>query len=180
MSDSQQQPWSDNPNAPKIPYYAYLDEKAWFAGIVVSSILYGTPKTRSSIHAHFICSVNLGIIIVLFFKCMVALFNPAHRRGERVKWGLVSYTAIMFALVTIETATNLDVQSASSIDNREFPGIDDLIPPGSYGYQLFISPEALSIIPNVMFLLNNWLADGLLVSSPFGTSFARCLTPPPY
>ena len=128
--------------------------------------------TWPSIHAHLVCSVILGIIIALFFKCMVALFNPAHQRGEHIKWGLVSYTAVMFALVTVGTATNLHVQSASYIDNREFPGIDGLLPPGSYGYQLLIAPEALSTVPNVMFLLNNWLADGLLVSSPFGTSFA--------
>ena len=171
MSDSQPQPWSVNPNTPKMPYHTYLDEKTWFAGTVVGSILYGTPKTRSSIHAHPACSDILGIIVILFFKCMVGLSDPAHRRGDHVKWGLVSYTVIMFALVTTETATYLDIQSASYIDNSKFPGIDGLIPPGSYGYQLFISSEALSIIPNVMFLLNSRLADGLLVSPLLDVSF---------
>ena len=44
MSDLEEQPWSDNPNAPKIPYYIYRFEKTWFAGVLISSILYGTPK----------------------------------------------------------------------------------------------------------------------------------------
>ena len=111
--------------------------------------------------------------IVVFFKCMAALFNPDHRRGEGVKWGLVSYTAVMFSIVTILTAINLDFQSISYIDNREYPGINGLIPPGPLGYQQLIVPEAISIIPNVMFALSNWLADGLLVSSLFGTVFTR-------
>ena len=37
--------WSDNPNAPDIPYYQYVDEKFIFAGTLVGSILYGTCKT---------------------------------------------------------------------------------------------------------------------------------------
>ena len=59
MSDSQEQLWSDNPNAPNIPPTTYFAEKAYFAGILVSSVLYGTPKaphTRPSIRAHFVRS----------------------------------------------------------------------------------------------------------------------------
>ena len=42
--DMQHPPWSDNPNAPKIPYHLYFDEKASFAGSLVASIIYGTSK----------------------------------------------------------------------------------------------------------------------------------------
>ena len=59
---------------------------------------------------------------------------------------------------------NDDIQSISFIDNREFPGVGDTIPPGPLGYQLFIYSKPITIVPNLMFLLNNWLADGLLVS----------------
>ena len=108
----------------------------------------------------------LGVVIILFLNCIAALFDPVHRRpGERIKWGLVSYTAAMFSIVTVLTAVGIDVQSISYVDNREYPGIEGVIPPGSNGYQLFISREALSVIPNVMFFSNSWLADGLLVSS---------------
>ena len=44
MWDTQHRPWSDNPNAPKISYHLYFDEKAHFAGSLVNSILYGMPK----------------------------------------------------------------------------------------------------------------------------------------
>ena len=61
MSDSREQPWSDNPNAPKIPHYVYIEEKCKFAEVVISSVLYGMPKTppptRPSIRDYFICLV---------------------------------------------------------------------------------------------------------------------------
>ena len=94
---------------------------------------------------------------------MAALFHPFNRREDGIKWGLVTYTVSMFAIVTIFTAMNLDIQSISFIDNREYAGDGDTIPPGPLGYQLFIYSKAITIVPNLMFLLNNWLADGLLV-----------------
>ena len=109
---------------------------------------------------------TLGVLIVLFFQCITALLSPAHRRGDPIKWGLVSYTALIFSLMTIQITTELYVQSLSYIDNREFPG-DDVSPPGPYGYQTHIAPEGIVVMQNVPFVLNNWLADGLLVSSLF-------------
>ena len=109
----------------------------------------------------------LGIIIVLFFQCMVALFNLIHRRGERIRRGLISYIAVMFSLATVQIALSLEIQSISYTDNRTFSGIKDLIPPGPLGYQVAISADALSVVPDVAATLNNWLADGLLVSSLF-------------
>jgi len=134
------QSWTDQSYA----HALYLAEKAFFAGNLVGSILY-------------------GIIIVLFFECMAALFNPAHRGGEGIKWGLVSYTVVMFLLITVKTAMNLDVQSISFIDNREFPGTEEVPTPGPYGYLWLVSLRAIRIIPTAIFPLTNWLADGLLL-----------------
>jgi len=54
MSD--EKPWSNNPNAPQIPYELYFGEKANFAGILIGAILYGTrmasQPTHSSVDAH--------------------------------------------------------------------------------------------------------------------------------
>ena len=111
--------------------------------------------------------------MVLFFQCMGALFNPIHRRRNGIKWGLVSYAVAMFVFVTVFTAMNDHIQSISYIDDREFPGVEGVFPPGPLGYQLFIYSDVISIIPNLMFLLNNWLADGLLVGPLFDVAFAR-------
>lgn len=109
-------------------------------------------------------SVILGIVTVLFFQCMVALFNPANRKGKRsIKWGLVVHTAAMFSIVTIFTGMVLNVLSISHIDNREFPGNDSFVP-GPIGYKLLIYAKPIHLVPNLALQLNQWLADGLLVS----------------
>jgi len=169
MSDSQEQPWSDNPNAPKISYGLYLTEKTWFAGTIISSILYGAhmmslsspPSLRT--HCTFV-RFTLGILIVLFFNCMTALFNPAFRRGEGIKWGLVTYTVIMFSLVTVYTATKDHILSICYIDNRDFPDY------GPWGYHESNANTAVWIIARTAFNLNNWMADGLLVGSSFDSA----------
>jgi len=44
MSYTDFKPWSDNPNAPKITYQLYLEEKAYFAGTFIGAMFYGTRK----------------------------------------------------------------------------------------------------------------------------------------
>ena len=94
---------------------------------------------------------------------MSALLDPMNRARWGIKWSLVAHTLAMFSLATIYTGITLDIQSISFIDNREFPG-SDLFPPGPVGYQVFILDKAIGITPSVFAVVNNWLADGLLVS----------------
>ena len=115
--------------------------------------------------------IVLGIVIVMFFQCITALFDPANRRREGTKWALVIYTVLMFSFVTIYTGMISHILSISFVDNREFPGAGDKFPPGPIGYKTFIYPKAITTVPSLMFLLNNWLADGLLVC--FSLSFAH-------
>jgi len=96
------------------------------------------------------------------FQCITALFNPANHRREGTKWGLIIYTVLMFSFVTIRTAMGLNFISIAFIDNREFPGVGDQLPPGPIGYTLSVCPKAASIATNLASLLNNWLAGGLL------------------
>lgn len=107
---------------------------------------------------------------------MGALLNPVERtRG--FKWPFVVHTVAMFSFVTIYTAVNLNIHSTSYIDNRGFPGNEEL-PPGPLGYLFFSYSKRINIIPTLMFLFNNWLADGILVS-PAYRSAAGCLTRAP-
>ena len=177
--------WSHNPNAPMIPYYQYVDEKVIFAGTRIGSILYGTCKTppspppHLSTRAHSVRSVILGIVVVLFFKCTVALLKPTHLRGDGVKWGLVSYTVVMFSFATVFTVTSLTAQSNSYIDNRGLKVTyenEPLVPSayGPYAYKAVPScPTALEFTSDLVFLFNYWLADGFLVSSSFCAVFTR-------
>ena len=57
MSDDSQVPWSDNPNAPQIPYVLYESEKYNFAGILMTATFYG-ELTRVPIHPPLTLSVR--------------------------------------------------------------------------------------------------------------------------
>ena len=165
MSDSSQNPWVNEPNAPRISDRVHSAEKANFAGSLISAICYGTPTpyVRLSMFTLAIWSVILGLIVVLLFRCIGALLNPANRTRGSIKFGLAVYAVAMFIIVTIFTATNLDLQSISYIDNREFSGNSDQPTPGPIGYQLLINSKGISVVSSAMFILNQWLADGLLV-----------------
>ena len=102
---------------------------------------------------------------MVFLKCMAALFNPIYLRGERVKWGLISYTVAIFSSLTVHNAAVFKIESICFIDNRNFPGGDDGIPPGPLGYQLSTASGALNLIAYITFFFSGSLADGLLVSS---------------
>ena len=109
--------------------------------------------------------------IVVFSKCMTALFNPVYRRGEHIKWGLISYTVAMFSSLTVHNAVVFKIESICFINNRNFPGGDGGLPPGPIGYQMFTDSGALDLIAYITFFFNGWLADGLLVSSLFDDAF---------
>ena len=89
---------------------------------------------------------------------MGTLLGPANRTRGAVKWGLVAHTIAMFSSVTVYTGISLDIHSYSYIDIREFPN-------GPLLYQLTGTPVWANAVPSVAFSLNQWLADGLLVSS---------------
>jgi len=95
----------------------------------------------------------------------MALLNPAHRREEGIKWWPVSYTMAMFSFVTVYTAMYLHNLSMSFIDNRQDLHTPFVTFSGPLNYQSKIPHMPLGLLRNVMFNLNNWLADGLLVSS---------------
>jgi len=182
MSETQLKPWSDNPYAPKIPYIIYSSEKTGLAGIFVASILYGKSYTPPpSIRLYVINSFVLGTLVVLFFQCMTALLDPINRKRDGIKWGLVCYTVVMFSCATLATGTAQNLISHCFIDNREFPGFLDIMPPGPIGYQWFIYSKPLSIVPNFASLSNYWLADGFLVGCLFLCPLAHLsnATPPP-
>jgi hypothetical protein len=115
----------------------------------------------------------LGIVIALFFQCMSALLNPVRPTYKGTKWGLVVHTVAMFSLLMIGATTNRSALSTSFVDDREFPGVDTVgFPPGPLGYYFFteLTREVTSTISTLGFPFNQWLADGLLVSSALNSA----------
>ena len=102
------------------------------------------------------------MIIVVLSRSMTAPFNPVYRKEQPIKpWWLVCYTIVIFSLATVLMGVNIDLLSIAYTDNREFPGFDGNLPPGPYGYQLFITPGALNVATNVMFVLSQFLRSSL-------------------
>ena len=70
MVYSREQPWSENPNFPKIPYSVYLVEKAAFNGNIIGSILYGMNErslaARWCISAHFVSRGARRLILPMY------------------------------------------------------------------------------------------------------------------
>ena len=94
------------------------------------------------------------------------MFNPTNRMKASVRWGLAAHTTAMFSFLTIPAAMRFNTQSVGYIDGREFPGVEGALPPGPLGYQYSTYTKAILVVTNIMYPLNQWLADGLLVGSP--------------
>ena len=82
---------------------------------------------------------------------MGALFSPTNRKHKAggIRWGLVALTTAMLLFST--TALTLSVLGSFEF----FPGL--------LAYE--INFDIISVIQFSMFSLNQWLADGLLVSA---------------
>jgi hypothetical protein len=93
---------------------------------------------------------------------MCALLGPAKHTTGSLRWLLVAHTGVVFVFVTVFTAINLEILSTSYIDNRGFPN-DSY--PGPLRYLYLAFSETAGIVSTLTFLMNNWLADGLLVKS---------------
>jgi hypothetical protein len=100
---------------------------------------------------------------------MRALLYPVTHTKGGIRWGLVAHTSTMFSFATIAVGLGLDLQSVSYIEDRDFPGFYGGSAPGPLGYQLLVYSKAINVVPNLMFILNQLLADGLLVSYFFGS-----------
>ena len=110
------------------------------------------------------------MLVVLFFNCMTALFTPANRKRDGIKWGLVSYTVAMFSFVTVHMGIGLHALFTSFIDNHEFTDSNGTLV-GPYGYRLSNHLTVPGTILDLMYILNNLLADGLLVRSFLDVAF---------
>lgn len=95
---------------------------------------------------------------------MGALLNPVNRTKEKIKWGLVIHTVVLFSLTTIGAAVTFDILSLCYTEGREFPG-SHAYPPGPYGYRDIFYSKAINSVPGIAFELGQWLGDRFLVGS---------------
>ena len=94
---------------------------------------------------------------------MIVLLSSSNQMRKGIKWALIAHTVSMFSFLTIPAGISQNVSSVCYIDNRNFPG-SDVAPPGPIGCPDVLFTVGTRISFAVMFPLNQWLADGLLVS----------------
>ena len=121
---------------------------------------------RPSICTHpAVRPIVLGIVVILFFQCIGALVDPANDMRRSVKLGLVAYTAALVSFSTISLAVARNVLSTGFIDIRNFPGTEEY-PPGPLGGTLIFGVDnGRATLVSFPAPVNQWLSDGLLVSS---------------
>ena len=127
------------------------------------TVRYTNPTDLLRALTSFVRSIVPGIVIAFFCQCIGALLSPTNRRHKvgGMRWGLVALTTVMFLSSTTALALNLDALFFGYVSrwtNRNSPTL-----PGPLGS--WFSPGTSSIILANMISLNQWLADGLLVSS---------------
>ncbi|EEB95995.1 hypothetical protein MPER_04946, partial [Moniliophthora perniciosa FA553] len=140
MSDNS----STTPNESLTPGYGPQEpdaiiwlENAGFAGNIMGGIFY-------------------GIVLTLFFQCVAAILNPKNKQPAGPKQVMLTYVFFMFSMGTIFTALNLNLQQRSYIAFRNFPE------GGPIGYSLSQYSTWRGLIPNAVYIITNWFADGLL------------------
>ena len=86
------------------------------------------------------------------------------REGNKWEWGLLAHTVALFLVTSTSVALTLYGLEESYINGREYTGGDG-IPPGPYGYQYLPEFVAVRFVTDSAVQMNQWLVDGLLVSS---------------
>lgn len=69
MSDSLRKPWNNNPNTPQIPYVLYFVEKAYFAGVLIGAIGYGTV-IHAFVYRYLPCLLLQGLSLSCSFNVL--------------------------------------------------------------------------------------------------------------
>jgi len=133
---------SPPPNAsqdgPQEPSVLLFLENASFAGNIMGAICY-------------------GVVLTLFFQCILAIVGRRNKQKAGMKNIMLAYVIFMFAMGTVFTAMNLNLQQRSYIAFRNYPA------GGPLGYSLEQYSHWRAIIPNACFIITNWFADGLLM-----------------
>ena len=124
-------------------------------------VRHANPTDFLPVLTSFVVSIVPGIVTVFFCQCMGVLLSPTNRKHKSggIRWGLSALTTAMFLFSTTTLALNL---------SAVYPAIHyrdgrSLARPGLLRY--LITFDIPSTIPLSLISLNQWLADGLLVSS---------------
>ncbi|KAG6826140.1 hypothetical protein H0H92_000995 [Tricholoma furcatifolium] len=136
-------PASWRPDAPPGQLFA---ERTWLEGAIILGVAYGAE-------------------LVIFIMCFTLLVQQTTRANFRKNIALIAYISALFICSTLFIAANSEMTRLAFVDNRNFPG-----GPSAYEELMFSIP--VDNLGNVVFVIANWLADGLMVSAPSSSLWA--------
>lgn len=102
--------------------------------------------------------ISEGVHLTLFIWCFHLLLRKKKSRSEYL---LMIYVVLLFIMGNIGNGTNIKVGELTFVDNRNFPG-----GPNEYFSQ---GGGTVGLTCNVIYIINTWFQDGLLVKNLFVT-----------
>ncbi|THV02666.1 hypothetical protein K435DRAFT_852690 [Dendrothele bispora CBS 962.96] len=112
-------------------------EHSWFAGLILSSVLY-------------------GLLVWIVFQSVYFLIALPPRRGGRVQTFYVVYSLTIFAFMTADKACNLILADRMWIDHRNSEG-------GPLAYFAIHLQDWYNVFGSATAMFVNFLGDGLLL-----------------
>lgn len=103
--------------------------------------------------------VVLGMLVILYCVTLESLWRVLYRsKGKEARrtWFFIGYITILFILGTLYFIAETWGTEAAFVDYRNFPG-------GPLGWEGVSDAYPLIYMGNVVYILADWMADGLLV-----------------
>lgn len=126
-------------NTPDESSIQLFTEKTWLQGAIMTGVAY-------------------GVVLTLFIMCFYLLISRRTRSNSHRNIAFLIYITTMFIMGTLFMAACAEMTQLSFVDNRNYSG-----GPAQYESDMFSIP--VDNLGNVAYVVANWLADGLLVSS---------------
>lgn len=126
---------SSNPYRPQLPADTLWEERAELVGTFLGNITFGSS------------------FIIYLLTLTAILRKPAKASKE---WFHIFFASALFVLGLLYVAFDNDMQVNDFIDDRDFPG-------GPEAYESAHYSDALTVIPNVFFVVTEWIADAFLI-----------------
>lgn len=119
---------------PNEPESTVLAEEAWLQGALLEAMTYGA-------------------LFVLFCQAFYLLARETNKSNYKKKLPYLMIVFLIFMFGTIWTGTNMKSMQKAFIEDRNYPG----------GPSAFENDTPSNPLASVVYMLSQWLCDGLLV-----------------
>ncbi|EPQ61278.1 hypothetical protein GLOTRDRAFT_125003 [Gloeophyllum trabeum ATCC 11539] len=109
---------------------------------------------RANFVGGYLGAMTYAVHALLFFKCAFILLDRRSSPKSNLRW--LVYVSLLFVVATVQVGASIKFMQMTWIDNRNFPG-------GPAMYIQMVFSAWINTVSNVAYVINNFLADGLLI-----------------